>query len=82
MPDLLVRDIDPDVYERMRRAAETQGKSLAQTVREALHEKFKAQASKAEVWARIDAIRERIGPVPGDSTEIIRKMRDSGWSGD
>ena len=41
MPDLLVRGIDPDVFDRMRKAAEAQGKSLAQTAREALGEKFK-----------------------------------------
>ena len=40
MPELLVRGIDPEVLDRMRKAAEAQGKSLAQTAREALSEKF------------------------------------------
>lgn len=79
MPDLLVRDIDPQVFERMRKAAAAQGKSLAQTARETLAEKFKR--SKEEIWAEVDRLRDSIGPVAGDSTEVIRKMRDRGWSG-
>ena len=71
MPDLLVRGIDPDVYDRMRKAAEAQGKSLAQTAREALGEKFKP--SRDELWAEADRIRNRIGPLDGDSTEFIRE---------
>ncbi|GIL00096.1 MAG: hypothetical protein M5U07_05425 [Xanthobacteraceae bacterium] len=74
MPDLLVRDIDPEVYERMRKAAERQGKSLAQAAREALAERFKP--SREKIWAEIDAFRERIGPVEGNSVEIIRRVRD------
>jgi hypothetical protein len=75
MPDLLVRGIDPDVYDRMRKAAEAQGKSLAQTAREALGEKFKP--SRDELWAEADRIRNRIGPLDGDSTEFIREWRDN-----
>ena len=83
MPDLLVRGIDPDVYERMRKAADAQGKSLAQTAREALGEQFKAgNKSKKELLAEIDQFRERIGRIPGDSTEIIRRARDRGWDCD
>ena len=54
MPDLLVRGIDPDVYDRMRKAADAQGKSLAQTAREVLIEKFKP--SKEELWAEMRSI--------------------------
>jgi hypothetical protein len=75
MTDLLVRDIDPDLYERIRKAADAQGKSLAQTAREALMEKFKP--SKAEIWARADRLREKIGKLSGDSTDIIREWRDN-----
>lgn len=75
MPDLLVRGIDPDVYERMRKLADAQGKSLAQTAREALGEKFKP--SKEELWAEIDRFRNRIGPLDGNSTDFIREWRDN-----
>lgn len=73
MPDLLVRDLDPDVYERLRKAADAQGKSLAQTARETLTEKFKPSK---EVWEKARRLREKIGKVSGDSTQIIREGRD------
>jgi plasmid stability protein len=75
MPDLLVRDLDPDTYDRLRKTAEAQGKSLAQTAREMLAEKLKP--SKQQIWAEIDRFRERIGPVSGDSTADIREDRDN-----
>lgn len=75
MPDLLVRDIDPDLYARIKNSAERQGKSLAQTAREALQEKFRP--SKEEVWKRAQLLREKIGKVTGDSTQIIREWRDN-----
>lgn len=75
MPDLLVRDVDPEVYKRMKKAAEAQGKSLAQTAREVLAEKFKP--SREEAWAEADRIRKKIGKVSGDSTQIIREWRDN-----
>jgi plasmid stability protein len=75
MPDLLVRDLDPELYDRLRKAAEVQGKSLSQTARDVLTEKLKP--SKEEIWAEIDRVRNRIGPVPGDSTADIREWRDN-----
>ena len=75
MRDLLVRGIDPGVYDRMRKAADAQGKSLAQMAREALSEKFKP--SKEELWAEADRIRKRIGPLDGNSTDFIREWRDN-----
>ncbi len=75
MPDLLVRDIEPEIYERLKIAARRKGQSLAQAAREAIAEKFKP--SKEEIWARIDEIRNKIGPVPGDSTALIREDRDN-----
>jgi hypothetical protein len=75
MSDLLVRDIDPDLYQRIKKAAERDGKSLSQTAREALCQKFKP--SKAEIWAEIDRFRESIGPVSSDATKDIREWRDN-----
>jgi len=75
MPDLLVRDIDPKTYERLKRAARDQGKSLAQTAREAIAEKFKP--SREEAWAEADRLRAKIGKVSGDSTADIRAWRDN-----
>ncbi len=75
MTDLLVRDLDTETYDRLRKIAEAQGKSLAQTAREMLVEKLKP--SKEEIWAEIDRFRERIGPISGDSTADIREYRDN-----
>lgn len=75
MADLLVRDIDPEVYKRMKKAAEAEGKSLAQTARDVFEEKFKP--SKEDVWKKIDSLRARIGRVEGDSTADIREDRDN-----
>jgi hypothetical protein len=79
MPDLLVRDIDAKTYERLKRAARDQGKSLAQAAREALAERF--SPSRDEVWAEIDRFRNRISPIQGSSVEVIRKMRERDVSG-
>lgn len=75
MPDLLVRDIDPDLYDRLRKAADAQGKSLAQTARELLAEKLKP--SKAELWAAADRIRAMSPYSAVDSTALIREDRDN-----
>ena len=75
MPDLLVRDIDSDLYERIKKSAEKQGKSLAQEARQTLAEKYRP--SKEEIWAEADRIRNKIGRVSGDSTADIREDRDN-----
>ena len=75
MPDLLVRGIDPEVFNRMRKAADAQGKSLAQTAREALGEKFRP--SKEDLMAEARRIRNLTGYVTGDSTALIREDRDN-----
>ena len=75
MPDLLVRDIDPDLYERMKRAAEAEGKSLVQTARDAFAERFKP--SKEELLAEMRRIRAMSPYSPVDSTQLIREDRDN-----
>jgi plasmid stability protein len=75
MPDLLVPDLDPATYERLRQAAADRGKSLAQMARDLLVEKL--QPSKAEVWAAGDRLREKIAMVSGNSTADVRQWRDN-----
>jgi hypothetical protein len=75
MPDLLVRDIEPELYERIRDSARVQGKSLAQVAREAFAEKF--APSKEELWAAADRLSKKIGRLSGDSTTFIREDRDN-----
>jgi hypothetical protein len=57
------------------KAAERQGKSLAQMAREALAEKF--NPSKQEIWAAADRLRHKIAKVSGNSTTDIREWRDN-----
>ncbi len=75
MPDLLLRKIDPEDYERLRRRAKAEGKSLGQTARELLSAQLKP--SKEEIWTEIDRIRGKIGPVSRNSTADIRADRDN-----
>jgi plasmid stability protein len=76
MPDLLIPDLDPATYERLRQAAADRGSSLAHTARDLLSEKL--QPSRAEVWAAADRLRNKIGKVSGNSTADIRDWRDHG----
>jgi len=75
MPDLLVPNLDPATYERLRQAAVERGQSPGETARALLSEKL--QPSKADVWAAADRLRKKIGKVSGDSTADIREWRDN-----
>jgi len=75
MVDILVRNVDKDIARRLKEKAAAKGASLSDTAREALAAYVKPD--KAEAWARIDAIRKKIGKISGDSTADIREDRDS-----
>jgi plasmid stability protein len=75
MADILVRNIDADVARRMKERARAKGTSVNEIAREALREFFKP--SRDEIWAEIDRLRARIGPLSGDSTAMIREDRDN-----
>jgi len=62
MPDLLVRDIDPEVFEQMKKIGKAKGESLGKAARDALAEKFKP--TKAELRAAADRLRARIAKSP------------------
>jgi antitoxin FitA len=74
MVDILVRNVADATAARLKQKAKAAGKSLNDIAREALDSA--AKPSKQEVWAEIDRVRERIGPVQGDSTADIREDRD------
>jgi plasmid stability protein len=78
MPDLLVRKLGQNDYDRLRRRAKARGKSLGETAREILAEHLRP--TKKELWTEINQFRERIGPLPGDSTADIREWRDNAKS--
>ena len=75
MVDILVRNVDKETARRLKQKAAAKGASLSDTAREALTAYVKPD--KAEAWARVDAIRNKIGKVSGDSTQIIREWRDN-----
>jgi antitoxin FitA len=75
MVDILVRNVDEAIAAQLKKKAKTEGKSVNEVAREALE--AAARPSKQDVWAEIDRIRERIGPVSGDSTKDIREDRDN-----
>lgn len=75
MGQIIVRNLDGVVIARLKARALANKTSLEQTVRDIL---VKAtERERDEIWRRIDAIREEIGPVPGDSTPLIREDRDT-----
>ena len=75
MVDILIRNLDAETARRLKEKAKAKGASLSDTAREALAAYVKP--SKEEVWARIDALRKKIGKVSGDSTKDIREDRDN-----
>ena len=80
MAQILVRNLDDGVAERLKARALKAGKSLEQSVREILTEA--ATPSREDVWAEIDRLREAAreragGTVPLDATALIREDRDN-----
>ena len=80
MGQIIVRNIDEDVITRLKRRASERNVPLERLVREVLAEA--AKPTRTEAIAKIVNLRDSIGAVPGDSTTVIRRMRDRGWSGD
>jgi plasmid stability protein len=76
MGQILVRNLDEAVIERLKEKARRENTSLEQTVRNVLTEA--AKPSRAEAIEAARRIRERIGPVSLDSTVLIREDRDNG----
>ncbi len=75
MGQIIVRNLEDSVIERLKTRAQKADKSLEQTVRDILTEATKP--SREEILADMARIRERIGPVDIDLTELIRQDRDS-----
>jgi plasmid stability protein len=75
MVDILVRNVDEATAKRLKEKAAAKGMSISETAREVLTAAVKPD--KAELWAKADALRKKIGKVSGDSTKLIREDRDS-----
>jgi plasmid stability protein len=79
MSSILVRDLDPDVVERLKERARLNKRSLQAELRHILETEAAAEGRRrnyGELARRADAIRRRSGPQKSDSTEILRKVRE------
>ena len=77
MANALVRDLDDQVYERLKAPAVGNNRSLEAELREILVAASK-QVSMAEARARAAEIRQRLsGRTHSDSAELIREDRDT-----
>ncbi len=77
MANALVRDLDDQVYERLKARAVGNNRSLEAELREILVAASK-QVSMAEARARAAEIRQRLsGRTHSDSAELIREDRDA-----
>lgn len=75
MPDLLIRDIDAGILEKLGKAAEENGRSLEEEVRRALE--TAALRNIAETRRLSDYWHEYFaGRTFSDSTDLIREDRD------
>jgi plasmid stability protein len=75
MVDILVRNVDDETARRLKDKAKAKGASLNETAREAIA--AYVRPNKAELWEKAKQLRQAIGKVSGDSTEIIRAWRDN-----
>ena len=80
MGQVVIRNIDDEVLERLKQRAAAQHKSLEQSLREVLAEA--AKPSRAELLVELDRIRAMTPPrKPGvkypTAEELIREDRDS-----
>lgn len=78
MAQVVIRNLDDDVVERLKAQAAAEKKSLEQKLRDVLTEA--AKPSRAEVLAEVDRIRAMTPPRPPGAPlaeDLIREDRDS-----
>ena len=76
MHQIVVRDLDDDVIERLERRAEEHGRTLEQEIREILRQA--GRPSREELLEIMDRIRAMTPPGPHPLAEdLIREDRDS-----
>ena len=75
MGQILVRNLDEPALKRLRLRAQVLRIPLERLLRDAIHDL--ARPTQDELWEEADRLRNAIGPVAGDSTDLIRRDRDS-----
>ena len=76
MGQLTVRNVDDEVIRKLKIRAAENGRSAEAEHREILKQALMPKQDWAEWRARAKKLRDEIGPLPGSSTDIIRKYRD------
>jgi plasmid stability protein len=76
MGQLTVRKVDDEIIRRLKIQAAEHGRSAEAEHREILKRALMGESAAEDFWALARRLREETGPVPGDSADIIRKMRD------
>ena len=75
MAQILIRDLDPNTVDRLKRRAASSGRSLQAEVRELLERE--AQKPTAEEFRRrAEELAKRIGPQTTDCVDLIREDRE------
>jgi antitoxin FitA len=73
---LTVRKVDDEVIRRLKIRAARHGRSAEAEHREILKQALLAEVTTEDFWTLAKRLREETGPMPGDSADIIRQMRD------
>jgi plasmid stability protein len=76
MGQLTVRKVDDEIIRRLKIRAAEHGRSAEAEHREILKQALLPEAAAEDFWALARRLREQTGPMPGDSADIIRQMRD------
>lgn len=79
MGQLTVRKVDDEIIPRLKIRAAEHGRSAEAEHREILKQTLLPdRKADVEEWLRLATeVRERTGPMAGDSADIIREMRDT-----
>ncbi len=81
MGDILIKNIDKDVFEYLVNRAESHGATVEEEAKEILIQsagaKNKKRMSKEEFAQWADEFSRRVGPQRTDSTQLIREDRNS-----
>ena len=77
MGQLTVRKVDAEIIRWLKIRAAEHGRSAEAEHREILTQALVPEATATDFWALARKLREETGPMPGDSADIIREMRDT-----
>jgi plasmid stability protein len=76
MGQLTVRKVDDEIIRRLKIRAAEHGRSAEAEHREILKQALLPEVAGEDFWELARRLREETGPMPGDSADIIRQMRD------